>query len=505
MVAPPMSDGSAAPLSEDRILACLAGYFPQTHPSLLLGRGDDCAVLKAERPLCVSSDLFLEDIHFRRSYFTPEDTGYKALAVNVSDLAGCGARPLGFTLCLGLPAWVDMEWLNRFFSGMAEVAGQHRMALAGGDLSRSKSLHISITVWGETADPGHFLVRGGSMPGDVLFVVGPLGLARVGLAQLEAQGRQALEAWPAACAAHLRPAPQVDAGLMLARAGYNARPPALMDLSDGIMRELEARAQPYLFKLRLSKNVKRHIERLFRVSGWCDAGQGWEGIDSTLALTGWEDKRRVVVLRRALKGEMLVAQEDNGQQLLGFIEADRKGAKRITGYEYAVLVTNLDHEILSLGQLYRDRADAENAFDELKNQWGWGGFTTHDLHRCQLSARAVALIYNWWSLFVRLASPAARREATTSRPWLMSSVERRTEHAGQTTITLTGLHALFGKARQVLMRISSQLQTWVAEAAEPLNIKSVWQLCCDHLKHTLAAIGPPPTLRLLPDHANGVK
>jgi hypothetical protein len=98
---------------------------------------------------------------------------------------------------------------------------------------------------------------------------------------------------------------------------------------DGIMRELEARAQPYLFKLRLSKNVKRHIERLFCVAGWTDAGQGWEGIDSTLALTGWETKRRVVVLRRPLQGEMLVAQEDNGQQLLGFIEADRKAGKRI--------------------------------------------------------------------------------------------------------------------------------------------------------------------------------
>jgi hypothetical protein len=218
------------------------------------------------------------------------------------------------------------------------------------------------------------------------------------------------------------------------------------------------------------------------------------------------------VLRRPLQGEMLVAQDEHGQQLLGFVEADRQGGKRITGYEYAVLVTNLDHEVLSLGQLYRDRADAENTFDELKNQWGWGGFTTHDLHRCQLSARAVALIYdrrkslwdNWWSLFVRLASPEARREAITSRPWLMSSVGRRTEHAGQTTITLTGLHAHFEKARQVLMRISSQLKTWVAESAEQLNIKSVWQLCCDHLKHTLAAIGPPPTLRLLPDHANGV-
>lgn len=142
--------------------------------------------------------------------------------------------------------------------------------------------------------------------------------------------------------------------------------------SDGIMRELEARAQPYLFKLRLSKYVKRHIESLFRVSGWTDAGQGWEGMDSAIALTGWEDKRRVVVLRRPLQGEMVRAQEVDGQQVLGFIEADRKGGKRITGYEYAVLVTNLDHEILSLGQLYRDRVDAENTFSELKNQWRWG-------------------------------------------------------------------------------------------------------------------------------------
>ena len=201
---------------------------------------------------------------------------------------------------------------------------------------------------------------------------------------------------------------------------------------------------------------------------------------------------------------MLVAHEDNGQQLLGFIEADRKGGKRITGYEYAVLVTNLDHEILSLGQLYRDRADAENAFDELKNQWGWGGFTTHDLHRCQLSARAVAVIYNWWSLFVRLANPEARLEAMTSRPWLMSSVGRRTEHAGQTTITLTGQHAYFDKARQVLMRVSSQLQTWMSEAAEQFNAPSVWLRCCDHLKRTIAAIGPPAPLRLLIQHANRV-
>jgi hypothetical protein len=267
--------------------------------------------------------------------------------------------------------------------------------------------------------------------------------------------------------------------------------------NDPLMTALEERQQPYLFKLKLSKNVKRHISRLFRESGWTDAGQGWEGKDGTLTLTGWNQARRAVVLRRPITGDVVLAGEENGQQLLGFIEANRRDGKQITGYEYAVLVTNTDYEVLSLGQLYRDRADAENAFDELKNQWGWGGFTTHDLHRCQLAARTVALIYNWWSLFVRLANPKARREAITSRPWLMSSVGRKTEHAGQTTITLTGQHADFGKARAALMHVSALLQEWVVRAAEQLNITTVWNLVCDHIKRVIASIGPPQNIRLL--------
>ncbi|HXV11373.1 MAG TPA: transposase [Burkholderiales bacterium] len=274
--------------------------------------------------------------------------------------------------------------------------------------------------------------------------------------------------------------------------------------SDPLMAPLEARQQSYLFKLRLSKNVKRHIERIFWDAGWQDAGQGWEGRDGRLRLTGWERERRVVVLRRPLKGEMLLAEEADGQRLLGFVEADRKAGKRTIGYETAVLVTNLEHEVLTLGQLYRDRADAENAFDELKNQWGWGGFTTHDLARCQLSARAVALIYNWWSLFVRLAHPEARREAITSRPWLMSSIGRKTEHAGQTTISLTGLHADFDLARIALTRVSTLLQGWARQTAEQLRPRLVWHCVCDHLKQLLAGILPPKTPALLAVDAVGI-
>jgi len=77
--------------------------------------------------------------------------------------------------------------------------------------------------------------------------------------------------------------------------------------------------------------------------------------------------------------------------------------ENIDVYEYAALVTNMESEIITLGSHYRDRADSENNFDELKNQWGWSVYTTNDLHR--LMARIIALIYNWWAIFVRLIEP----------------------------------------------------------------------------------------------------
>lgn len=226
-----------ASLSEDSILALIGQHFPVQHASLLVGRGDDCCVMRASAPLCVSADLFLEDVHFRQDYFLPREVGHKALAVNVSDIAACGARPTAFTLCLALPPDISLPWLEEFFAGMAALAQQHRMVLAGGDLSRADKVHISVTVWGETTGQGNYLVRGGSLPGDTIFVVGPVGLARVGLAVLEARGRAALADWPAACAAHLNPQPQVAAGLTLARVA-GTRPPALMDVSDGLARDI---------------------------------------------------------------------------------------------------------------------------------------------------------------------------------------------------------------------------------------------------------------------------
>ena len=85
--------------------------------------------------------------------------------------------------------------------------------------------------------------------------------------------------------------------------------------------------------------------------------------------------------------------------------------------------------VVSFGQLYRDSGDSENIFDELKNQWGWGGFVTQDLARCRLAARMIALFYDWWSIFVRLIDPDRHMEAITTRPLLLHAIATRVRHA----------------------------------------------------------------------------
>ena len=144
-------------------------------------------------------------------------------------------------------------------------------------------------------------------------------------------------------------------------------------------------------------------------------------------------------------------------------------------YEYAVLVTSLDDEVATLAQHYRDRADAENNFDELKNQWGWAGLTTQDLKRCRVLAAAQALIYNWWGLFTRLVIADKHAEAITTRPVLLHGIARRTRHGHQTTVTITSLHA---RARQMKAALpgASAFLARVRATAEQLTRLQRWRL-----------------------------
>ncbi len=194
----------------------IARYF--TRPArpgcaVALGVGDDCALL-APTPgmqLAISSDMLVEGRHFFADV-DPEALGHKALAVNLSDLAACGARPLAFTLALSLPR-VDEAWLEGFSRGMWTLADAHGCELVGGDTTQGP-LNICITVVGEVP-PGQALLRSGARPGDDIYVSGTLGDARLALealldhtplpADVLARARPRLE----------RPTPRVALGLAL--------------------------------------------------------------------------------------------------------------------------------------------------------------------------------------------------------------------------------------------------------------------------------------------------
>ncbi|MFN7481087.1 MAG: transposase, partial [Betaproteobacteria bacterium] len=167
-------------------------------------------------------------------------------------------------------------------------------------------------------------------------------------------------------------------------------------------------------------------------------------------------------------------------------------------WEYAVFVTDLDYPLEAIGQLYRDRADAENAFDELKNQWGLGGFTTQDIKRCQTVARSCALVFNWWSWYCRAAHPGGRLEAITSRPLLLAAVGKAASHANQTTLYLTPLH---GRADILKRLIADGGAAWrhVRAAAEQFKDLDRWGHLLRCISDRIApVIGPPKPPAALP-------
>lgn len=259
--------------------------------------------------------------------------------------------------------------------------------------------------------------------------------------------------------------------------------------------DAEARGIPYLFKLRQTAGVKTLIGQLFQRDAWTPAGQGWEGTDASLRLQGWTRSRRVVVLRRRLRGEVAVRHQsaELGQTELDCIELCEGGV----AYEYAVLVTSLADTPETVAQHYRDRADMENVYDELKNQWGWNGYTTRDLHRCQVMARVVAQVYNWWSLYVGLALPDRHAEAITSRPLLLHAVGKKIRHAGKTVLLLTSMHA---QARTIerRQRTVGRFLEYIRTTARQLTWTERWRLILDRVfARFLRRYGPgadPPLL-----------
>jgi thiamine-monophosphate kinase len=190
-----------------------------------LGVGDDCAIFRPRRSpddLLFTTDLFVEDVHFRRATHRPEDAGWKCLARGLSDIAAMGGTPRFCLLSLALAPWTDQRWIDRFYSGLLRLADREGAPLIGGDLGRSDKLTADIIVCG-AVPRGKALRRDRARPGDSIYVSGRLGGSALGLTTGKGL------AWKR----HLRPEPRLALGRFL-----RDRATAAMDLSDGLSLDL---------------------------------------------------------------------------------------------------------------------------------------------------------------------------------------------------------------------------------------------------------------------------
>ena len=225
-------------LTENGLIAALLERVP--HATGLEGPGDDCALLPPALRRVITTDALIEGTHFLRAH-PPEALGYKALAVNLSDVAAMGARPEAFLLSIGLPDDLPIGWWEAFCAGLGACAREHGVVVAGGDTVRSRGpIAITITAWGAAE---RLLERRAGRPGDVLMVAGWIGRSGVGLTRWLAKPMM----WAGSTKPtdpdetadpclwhHLRPRPPLWAGPFAASLGVRCG----LDLSDGLATDL---------------------------------------------------------------------------------------------------------------------------------------------------------------------------------------------------------------------------------------------------------------------------
>lgn len=245
-------------------------------PAVLRGIGDDCALLRPTpgNHLLVTTDLCIENVHFRRAWHPPASVGHKCLTRGLSDIAAMGGTPTACFLSLGLPATLPQSWVDAFLTGLRNLARRYRIQLAGGDISSARQVIADIVVVGK-APARRAVLRSGARPGDRIYVTGRLGGSATVLKQLRAGERVK----PAKSSPHFYPEPRIQVGRWLQRRGLAA---AMIDLSDGVSVDLA------------------HICEESRVSAIINAAELpiASGSNLELALHGGEDYELLFTARR---------------------------------------------------------------------------------------------------------------------------------------------------------------------------------------------------------------
>jgi thiamine-monophosphate kinase len=220
-------------IGEDALIALFTPRLPTTSAAIV-GPGDDAAVLSLQGDLVVSSDVLVQDRHFRREWSTAGDVGYRAAMQNLADIDAMGAVPVALQVTLAAPPSTDVQWVLDFADGLREACEPHDVGVVGGDLAGSREISVSVTAMGDTRGRTPVL-RSGARVNNIVAVSGPLGASMAGYHQLE----NGLSLDSESIDLFLRPEPRIGAGVE----ACDARATAMMDISDGLVTDLARMAR----------------------------------------------------------------------------------------------------------------------------------------------------------------------------------------------------------------------------------------------------------------------
>lgn len=328
-------------LGEERIIKELAEKFRVRHPRVLKAIGDDASVTvqKGGRVLLATTDILIEDTHFRTSLTTPYLLGRKSLAISLSDIAAMGGEALFFLVSIGLPGTLKKEFLDGLYKGISECAKEYGALLIGGNTSRAGEITVSTTVFGEMR-ACEVVYRGGAEKNDIVWVTGTPGDSALGLALLKKEGIAALRGpFKKAVMRHLAPEPRMKAGRALA---VKKLATSMVDVSDGVLLDLKrvaeesgagAVVEPY--RLPVSAGMKEYLRLNRRAAPYGFILSGGE--DYELLFTAPEkNTEKISALSKKLKLRMTP---------IGRIVGKKEGIKVLAedGSEVRVKSLGFDH------------------------------------------------------------------------------------------------------------------------------------------------------------------
>lgn len=327
-------------LGEESIVRELAERFKVRHPRVLKAIGDDTSVTvqKGGQVLLATTDILIEETHFRTSFTTPYLLGRKSLAISLSDIAAMGGGPLFFLVSLGLPGTLEKKFLDGLYKGISECAADYGALLVGGNTSRAERITVSTTVFGEM--PAREVVyRSGAKKNDVIWVTGTPGDSALGLKLLKKEGLAALRGpFRRAVLRHLAPEPRMKAGRALAEKRLVS---SMVDVSDGVLLDLKrvveasgAGAEVNLRSLPLSAGMKKYLRQNRVASPYGLALSGGE--DYELLFTAPEkNSTKITALSKELKLKMTP---------IGRIVGKKRGLKVLEADGSEVTVKSLGFE-----------------------------------------------------------------------------------------------------------------------------------------------------------------